>query len=278
MNIVIVLLLAWRVYAALPFYLSILGYGSEEKVDAHTTDWETLLQIIAYRALVFLFDWSLYRFIRPWPIDFFFRVPASPTSWRRTVGFRDKEIVVRVSRRWDQNLPPNWLDDQNGKGGEIFQERIMAAIKPAWLQGKTGYLMMDKSWDLDFGGMITAHELVASGQAQLENFRTNVIIHSDPFGWLVWPVHKLDTKDETRRKKIVAFKDRLTAMGKENLFFKWIEIVQDESSQKGGFTEERQAAAMARAKGLFEAQGVDFEEFWRMIGGSEGMPGLETTR
>ena len=34
-------------------------------------------------------------------------------------------------------------------------------------------------------------------------------------------------------------KNNLTALGKENLFFRWIEIVQSETSQTGSFTGER---------------------------------------
>ncbi|KAI9876262.1 MAG: hypothetical protein M1830_006905 [Pleopsidium flavum] len=282
MNVVIVFLLAWRAYIALPAYAAIalatLGYDNEEKVDMSSTDWASLLWVIAKRALMFLCDWALFRFILPWPIDFFLGSPENPVSWRRTVGFQDKEIVVRVSRKWDKTLPQDWVEKQKDGGGEMFQERIMPAIDPGWVQGKTGYLMMDKSWDLDFAGMITAHQLVISGKASLEDFQKTVIVHSEPYGWLVWPVHKLDAgSNEAGRQKIVAFKDRLTAMGKENLFFRWIEIIQYESTLPGGFTSDRQAVAMAKAKELFEAQGVDFERFWRDVGGMEGMPGLVGT-
>jgi len=44
---------------------------------------------------------------------------------------------------------------------------------------------------------------------------------------------------EEAKKKIFKFKDRLTAMGKE-LFFKWVELVQEETSKPGRFTKERQ--------------------------------------
>jgi len=282
MNVVIALLLAWRAYLAIPAYVAImlvtLGYSNQAKVDISNTDWVPLLWIIAKRALMFLSDWALFRFILPWPLNFFLASPANPISWRRTVGFQDKEIVVRVSRKWDKSLPPDWLEEQKGEGGNIFQERIMPAIDPAWVQAKTGYLMMDKSWDLGFAGMITAHQLVISGKASLENFQKTVIVYSEHNGWLVWPVHKLDAgSNEAGRQKIVAFKDRLTAMGKENLFFRWIEIIQYESTQPGGFTPERQATAMAKAKELFESQGVDFERFWRDVGGMEGMPGMVGT-
>lgn len=63
-------------------------------------------------------------------------------------------------------------------------------------------------------------------------------------------------------------------MGKENLFFRWIELIQYESSQPGGFTLQRQVSAMDKAKKLFQEQGVDFEAFIRSIGGVESFPGF----
>ncbi|MCJ1361148.1 hypothetical protein MMC16_000245 [Acarospora aff. strigata] len=287
MNVVIALLLAWRAYIAIPAYaviaLATLGHTNEAKVDVHDTAWGTLLRITVRRALMFLFDWALVRFIVPWPLEFFFGSPANPISWRRRVGFQDEEVIVRFSRKWDQDLPQGWLGRQDDSGAklreQVFQERIMPAIDAKWVQAKTGYLMMDKNWDLDFAGMITAHNLLSSEKIQLDDFQKTVILYAEPHGWLVWPVHRLDNNNnetqEAGRQKIVAFKDRLTAMGKENLFFRWIEIVQYESTQPGGFTPQRQKAAMAKAKETFEAQGVDFERFWRDVGGMEGMPGME---
>ena len=67
-------------------------------------------------------------------------------------------------------------------------------------------------------------------------------------------------------------------MGKESLFFRWIEIVQYESSQPGGFTPERQVLAAEKAKQLFAENGVDFDEFIKSTGGLEGMPGMENVR
>lgn len=69
--------------------------------------------------------------------------------------------------------------------------------------------------------------------------------------------------------------ERLTAMRKESLFFRWIELIQYESSQPGGFTAQRQERAMQKAKQLFEKQGIDFEKFIRSIGGLENFPGFD---
>jgi len=54
-----------------------------------------------------------------------------------------------------------------------------------------------------------------------------------------------------------------------------IELVQFESSRPGGFGPERQKETMAKAKAMFEAQGVEFDKFWAKVGGFKGMPGMD---
>jgi hypothetical protein len=63
-------------------------------------------------------------------------------------------------------------------------------------------------------------------------------------------------------------------MGHEDLFYRWVELVQYESTMPGGFTEGRQARAMQEARRMFNEAGVDFAKFWEEVGGSQGMPGL----
>jgi hypothetical protein len=82
-------------------------------------------------------------------------------------------------------------------------------------------------------------------------------------------------KEDEGRRKIVAFKNELTAMGKEDVFFRWIEIVQFESSRPGEFGPERQQQTMLKARELFEANGIDFDQFWEKVGGMKGMPGMD---
>ena len=194
------------------------------------------------------------------------------------MGFHDQEIIVRKSRKWDRELPNDWLAEESD--GFVYKERIMPGIDRAYVQAKTGYLMIDdKNWDLAFAEMITAHALVSQGTATISDFQKSVIVYSNSHGWLVWSVYKLDEgHQEEGRKKLVLFKDKLTAMGKESLFFQWIELLQYETSQSNGFTKARQVDAMKKAKELFESQGVDFEEFWKDVGGVDGLPGMEVTR
>jgi len=90
----------------------------------------------------------------------------------------------------------------------------------------------------------------------------------------MWDCSQLDRGSESEaRDKVILFKERLTEMGKENLFFKWVELIQYESNAPGGFTPERQVAAAEKVKKMFADQGVDFEDFSREIGGLDGMPG-----
>ena len=281
MNIVIAILLIWRAQVAIPTYIALilaaLGHDSKAKIDVATTDAWSLVYIAGTRTAMLFMDWALARFMVPWPLDFVMRTPESPLSWRWKLGFQGEEVVVRKSRKWDEDLKDDWLAEDTD--GLVYQERIMPAINRTWVQTKTGYLMMDRSWDLDFGAMIAADDLVKKGKTTLADFQKTVIVYSEAHGWLVWPVWKLDEgHEEEGRKKIVLFKDKLTGMGKENLFFRWIELIQYETSQPGGFTPERQADAMKKAEELFVSQGVNFEQFWAEVGGTEGLPGMEKNR
>ena len=137
--------------------------------------------------------------------------------------------------------------------------------------------MLNKDWDLDWRAMVMATKLVDKKKMDLDDFKTTILVHHAEFGWMAIETAEAggSTAEEEGRRKIVAFKDELTTLGKENLFFKWIELVQFESSRPGGFGPERQQETMAKAKELFEAQGVDFDKFWAKVGGMRGMPGMD---
>ena len=189
---------------------------------------------------------------------------ASPVGWRRWCGFRDIEIVVRRSRRWDRPLyteekggngsedvrvevekkdgvKMEWLEE--GKEGKLFREKVLPAVDKRWVRNKTSYQMLDQNWDLYFSGMIEAQALVDEGKNKTDDFRTSVLVHTENWGWLTWEVWREQEEEEGTAdegtKKLQLIKDRLTAMGKENLFFRWIEVMQSETSQPGPFTAER---------------------------------------
>jgi hypothetical protein len=138
-------------------------------------------------------------------------------------------------------------------------------------------LMLNNDWDLDWKTMVHATKLVDKKSVALEDIKTTILVNHENFGWLALETASAggSAKEEEGRRKIIAFKDELTALGKENLFFRWIELIQFESTQPGGFGPEQQQRAMAKAKVLFEAQGVDFDKFWDKIGGLQGLPGMD---
>ncbi|KAI9798184.1 MAG: hypothetical protein M1833_004933 [Piccolia ochrophora] len=292
-NVMLSAVLLYRAYTIVPVYLSIANttFGGAAASDASQLTWTQLFIVIGKRFAMFAFDYALLALLFPWPRAFFFDGGGdgggggsgsgiSPFIWRwRLGGFRATEAVVRVSRRaWDEAVDPATLGDA---GNAAMRDRILPAVEEAWMRSRTGYMMLGADWDLDFGVMARAQGLVDDGTLAWGDLKKTVVLHARACGWCAWEVWRLDeegTGGEAGRKKIVAFKDRLTQMGKESLFFRWIELVQYESTQPGGFTPQRQAAAMAQVRELFERQGVNFEDFWRDMGGMEGMPGMAGTQ
>ncbi|KAF2500695.1 hypothetical protein BU16DRAFT_523463 [Lophium mytilinum] len=288
LNVGIAGLLLWRAWAIIPIYwgviLSMLGNPNEHTIFVKDSSWWKLATQIALRAASFLLDWVLVTVVAPWPYTFFYEGEETPVSWRWKVGFRDAEVYVRVSRGWGQaDLLGAVKDGGSGKrGGEspFFKVRILPAIERNRVQGKTGYLLMDKDWDLEFAAMVDATKLLDLGELKEEFLEKSVFVwcgeEEGEGQWVVWNCYKLDEGSETEgRKRIVQFKDTLMALGKENLFFRWIELIQYESSQPGGFTPERQVQAAEKAKQMFQEQGVDWDEFIAASGGLDNLPGME---
>ncbi|KAK9776175.1 hypothetical protein AB5N19_14539 [Seiridium cardinale] len=277
MNLAIAALFAWRMYAILPWYLrvftSTLGYANETTMIAAETEWDELLPEIARRSGQFMFDLMLYVFVWPWPYEFALGWEhANPVAWRWNVGFRDKEIIARRSRTWDKGVK-DVINDKNSK--EIFMATVGMATSSTLLQEKTGYLLLNKAWNLDWGVMIDAATMVDRKMAALEAFTLVVLVHHGDYGWMVVD-HKIGETDgeDERRKQVFLFKDALSALGKEDLFFRWIEVVQFEASQPGGFSAERQEVVAKQVRELFQKDGVDFDQLWKDSVGTDGIVGM----
>ncbi|KAF2107840.1 hypothetical protein BDV96DRAFT_505501 [Lophiotrema nucula] len=286
LNVSIALFLLWRAYTQFPFYIlvvmSLLGNANETTIVYATSTWSALIKKVAWRGIVFLFDWLLYSIVGPWPWTFFFESPGNPVSWRLSTGFRDEEVYVRASRGWGSKDLLGAAEGSTGKAGgdsPFFKTRILPAVDTRRLREKTGYMLMDKDWDLEFAAMVTATGLVDKKEVDIDLLRKSVFVWvggENSGQWAIWDCYRLDEGSETEaRKKILLFKSKLEQMGKESLFFKWVELVQYESNAPGGFTQERQIATAEKAKKLFEEQGIDFDTFLNDIGGLDGMPGME---
>lgn len=283
-NLVILGLLLWRAWAMMPYYYRILSgmvasHNTVAMGGAQSRTGEMRPEILR-RTGNLIFDLLLYTLLWPWPRAFF--GPSrneNPIAWRFCIGFRDQEITVRRSRNWDESVGDVVKEGGEGtEGGNLFLNNVRMATSRASTRGKTGYSLLDRNWDLDWRLMILGTTMVDEGELTLGDFKSNVLVHSEQFGWVLFRTeddHVGGDTAEAGRKKILAFKDELTKMGKENLFFKWVELVQFESSQPGGFGPEQQEKTMLKAKVMFEEQGIDFEAFWEKIGGMAGMPGME---
>lgn len=171
------------------------------------------------------------------------------------------------------------------RGGEspFFKTRLMPALMPPKMQ-KTGYLLMDKDWDLDFGLMVTATKLLEKSEMKVHQLDRRVFAWygTEQTGqWTIWDekafaeqaIEKVEEMEENsnteNREKIFKIQSKMQEMGKEDLFYKWVELIQYESTRPGGFTQERQLEAGAKVQALFEEHGVDLEEFEKAVGGMQ---------
>ncbi|KAK7754428.1 hypothetical protein SLS62_003723 [Diatrype stigma] len=279
MNACIAALLAWRAWYIGPWYLrllaSMLAYSNETTLVVSELDfWTETAPELLRRALVFTLDFVvLGAVLGQWPLEFCWdwRGNGSPVIWRWAVGFRDREIVVRRSRR------PGAAGDvvRNPEARSLFMGRIGMATSPMLLNDKTGYVLMDADWDLDWKGMVDATAMVDRKMAAIEAFRTVVLVFHEEYGWLTVDLNLGDHAEEDgRRRQVFAFRDALSALGKEDLFYRWIEIVQFETSQPAGFGAEKQVEVAKKIREMFAKQNVNFDELWKEVVGTDGIPGM----
>ncbi|KJZ72417.1 hypothetical protein HIM_08220 [Hirsutella minnesotensis 3608] len=271
MNVCVSLLFAWRMYSILPWYwqlvVSAFGYPSEATFPASQATWGEIAREIAKRGISMFIDFVLIIFVWPWPVEFAAgQRHGNPMLWRRKVGFRDKEIYVRRSRDWDKLLGDIFKDADSRK---ILVAYVQQATSPMLQEQKTGYLLMNGSWDLDWEGMIHAHALVDEKVVAIEAFKTVVLLYTKDYGWLCYDTKAgTDADSDEKRRQVFAFRDALTALGKDDLFYRWVEIVQFEATQPGGFGPDQQEAAAARIREMFASENVDFDELWKeAVGG-----------
>jgi hypothetical protein len=277
MNVATALLFIWRMNYILPYYYKLfvsgLGLTNETTFQASAATWSSLLWEISKRGFSFMIDFMLFIFVWPWPVEFVMgRTYGNPVQWRWKVGFREKEIYVRRSREWDKTLSQLFI---NPDVTTTVLTLARQATSSMLIEQKTGYLTMNGEWDLDWASMVHATQLVDKKVIALEAFRTVVLVHHRDYGWLCYDTKQTEGgKEDDRRRQVFAFRDALAAVGKEDLFFRWIEMVQFESTQPGGFGPEKQEAAAQKIRDLFEKEGINFDEFWQEAVGSATSAGI----
>ncbi|KAL2108746.1 hypothetical protein VUR80DRAFT_3401 [Thermomyces stellatus] len=278
MNMAVALLFFWRMASILPYYYLLLrsvllSETNETTFDVASATWGAMAWEIARRTSTFMLDLLLFIFVWPWPVEFCAaRANGNPVRWRLRVGFREKEIYVRRSRAWDVDLD-GYLTVRDKK--ETFLSVLREATSPMLLSQKTGYLLMDAKWDLDWRVMVAATTLADAKAVPLESFGCIVLVHDKTHGWMCLDMStRRDDPSEERRRQVFAFRDALQKLGKEDLFYRWIEIVQYESTRPGGFGEEKQVEVAQKIREMFNAEGINFDELWMESVGSEGIAGM----
>jgi len=287
LNIIIIGILCVRAYYAAPIYLSLIitvfHYETSYQVDPSVADKGDILSAIVSRTFLMMTDYAIFWLLGSWPREFILgSIPnrfVGPLGWKMNVGFEETEVIVRRGRKWDSGLLEG-VDDRNRSWAVDEELLLKFKIEPAMRKSytiKTGLSLLDKDWDLDYCAMSDAHRLAADGRAKLEDLLELALVYYHK-QWLVWRVHEaieLPVTDIEGDTKVRKFRETLTGLGREDIFFRWIEMIQYETSQPGGFVEGKKAEALRELQRMLTNKGVDEERFWDGIGGQKGLPGFE---
>lgn len=287
LNAIILAGLCVRAYYAAPQYLglvlTVFQQDTDYAIDPYVSSTKEILSMIISRTLLLITDYVLFWFIGSWPREFIagsiVNRYVGPASWKWEVGVREEEVIVRRGRRWDTGMlasakgrPRAWdVPDEL-----TIKVKVEAAMRKSYTS-RTGLSLLDKDWDLDYKGMIDAHRLLEDGRVRIMDLDEIALVYYQD-RWIFWSIHE-DTAASDRKEdpKVQTFKQVLTDLGCEDVFFRWIEIVQYESSQPGGFTERRKSGARNELRALIEKKGLDYEEVMEAINKSGGLPGLDLT-
>lgn len=292
-------LLIWRLYYAVPEYLyqvlTIFGYQTSWTVDTQAMPAVDIFKVITSRTAYLMIDYLIFFVLGRWPYEFLFGSKygrfTGAAGWKLSVGFnREKEAVVRRGRGWDDSIfASEVIRREQGKTGAqwtkeeelIVYTRCTAALRKTYTS-RTSYLLLDKDWDLDFQGMIDANELIDEGKLNWADMDHVVLV---PFSdhWFCWYPHAVESRGEavpipelpTRDERLETLRQKLIAMDCEDLFYRWIEIVQYETSREGGFDSLRKKAAVEELQSMLKERGLDEHDFWQSIGGEGMLPGLD---
>ncbi|KAL9602331.1 MAG: hypothetical protein Q9219_001897 [cf. Caloplaca sp. 3 TL-2023] len=307
LNTLLALLLLYRFSTALPTYLSLFAatLGHTSGADSgYGSAGEGAVLVLKRMGIFFLDFWVLGRVVGEIPLGFFWGVGGRGgcVGWRLRVGWprpRNREVVVRRSRAWFPSpLPEGDPGEEDNKDGlllwaggigmEVVVEKVKTAVRREVVGRKGALVLIDRDWELDFRGMEGVQGVLGmeGGWGVLEEGGpvVAVFIGGEEGGWVVWRPWEVDKGGEEERegeggRKLRLFKDGLTGMGKEGLFFRWVELMQYEASLGGGggFTSEGRDKAVEKSRELFFEHGVSWDDVVRGIGGVEGLPGMEIT-
>ena len=299
LNTVLSALLIWRFYYAAPEYLyqilTIFGYQTSWTIDTQAMPAVDIFQVITTRTTYLMIDYFVFFVVGRWPYEFLFGNKygrfIGAAGWKLAVGFsKHKEVVVRRGRGWDGPiLASDTVRKQQGKTDMTWTReeelRIYSKCRDALRKAytsKTSFLLLDKDWDLEFQGMIDADELIDEGKMSWSDIDHLVLV---PFAgdWFCWYPYAAENDKTTVVEPAILAQDqrldllhqKLIAIDCEDLFYRWIEILQYETSREGGFSDARKRAAVQEFQSMLQKRGKDGEAFWREVGSEQQLPGLD---
>ncbi|KAI4087142.1 MAG: hypothetical protein LQ344_006984 [Seirophora lacunosa] len=296
LNALLAAVLLYRLSRALPLYISFLTSTAAPLDLRAVGTYRAMAALILRRTALLFFDLVvLGRWVAEWPVAFFL---GGALAWRWRVGFppAGREVVVRRSRRWAERITRGrewWRvhgvgeEEQEEEGSAaVAWDKIAEATRRERVKGKSGMLLVGTDWELCFPAMVHAHSLLLLERehrlewSEFEHGGPVVAVWSEgQDGWLVWRPwgdDDAETDEKGKGEKLRLFKGLLTRMGREGLFFRWVEMMQRQGgAAETGFTREGRERAVGRSRELFEGEGVSWEEVMQGIGGVDGLPGME---
>lgn len=294
LNLIILSGLCWRLYYAVPTYLeqmiTIMGWETQWTVKPRALDWTDLGTILFERTFLLSMDYVIFGFGGRWPYEFVFGDKygryTGPLGWKLAVGFsRKEEPIVRRGRKWDIPIYAKQAERKKLSKPEkswtkeeelAVHTKCTDALRTS-MTTKNALTLLDKDWDLDYAGMVDATELLDTEKISSTDINRVVLV---PWQgkWYSWyphaseklPGQPVNEKDE----KLENFKKQLVELNCEDVFYRWIELIQYETSQPGGFTVARRQAAEAELRKMLQSRQKDDEAFINSVGGLDCIPGL----
>ncbi|KAK5102212.1 hypothetical protein LTR70_004515 [Exophiala xenobiotica] len=279
LNLIISAGLCWRLYRAVPVYLeqliTILGYETSWTVTPKNLAWGDLINILGSRTILLAIDYVIFGILGRWPYEFLFG------------DSRPKEPVVRRGRKWDV---PIFLDEEErkkqAKPSDTWTREEELAVYTKCTDAlrksqtsKNALSLLDKDWDLDYRAMVDSTELIDQTELSLDDV-DHVVLVPWQGKWYSWYPHKVKATDghidpiPERDERLESFKKHLIQLGCEDVFYRWIEIVQYETSQPARFTQTKRNEAEQELRRMLRSRKKDDEAFVQAVGGLQNVPGL----
>ena len=239
---------------------------------------ETFYELLS-RAFTCAVDYGILFILGKFPLAFFLGTKAGtasdPFAWRREMGFSERELIVRSSsgRGATGQLMVSSSSSSDPVGTRMmttttsstpsqpprehaaadpwvssafFQTRVIPYISPSYLAEKSGFLMENKEYTLEYGLMVAGERVVRGGSGKDDaNANGSIDLMSMPPCVAFWVDDAGNNRNDTRAKRKQTKTKNRAKHGSEDST-----ATDDASSEKGQWrvmSAETPAAASARS-------------------------------